>query len=397
MRPHVLVVSYHAANRLTPRGARSQAVAEVLARNADVRVIAGRRPVGRRTWWHRARDRSLTELGSRCFIDPLEPWAWRALGRRDLQADLALLIGSPFSTLVVAARALSRRAVPYVVDISDPWPRVPSNGPSTLRDRRGARLERRLWNGASAGIVTTAAQARDVLELVPGLDVLVRPNGYVDVETVPSIRRRDPVDELNIGHFGNLYAPRLAIRPFLRRLAESGRWRRVVFHQYGRDHYGDLRQLPGPMTVRLHDPVPWPDVVRLAATELDIALVLGNKDARQLPSKAIEYLTLPVARVALTRNRSGDALVEYLDGKPGWLTLDVDDPDAATLIWEHVRRNWTPAQLAPPPSESWPYVAEEIAAFVLERLASPADSVSRAERTPGSARSRRPAPTSRTT
>ena len=118
-----------------------------------------------------------------------------------------------------------------------------------------------------------------------------------------------------------------------------------MFYQYGRDHYGELRGLPESVTVRLSDPVPWSEVVGLAAAELDIALVVGNKDARQLPSKAIEYQTLPVPRLALTGGLAGDALAEYVDGKPGWLRLHVDDPDAAMHIWEHVhqsgrRRNW---------------------------------------------------------
>ena len=373
MRPRVLVVSYHAANPLTPRGARSQAVAAALSRHADVRVIAGRPETGRRTWWHRARDRALFELGSRWLIDPLEPWSWRVLARRDPEADLALLIGYPFSALVVAARVLGRRGIPYVLDMSDPLSLVRSDGQSpTLRDRRNTALERRLWKGASAGIVTTAAQARDVLGLEPALNVLVRPNGFADLGTGSATTRREPDDELRIGHFGNLYAPRLGIETFVRRLAESGRWRRVVFYQYGRDHYGELRGLPERVTVQLRDPVPWPEVVGLAAAELDIALVVGNKDARQLPSKAIEYLTLPVPRLALTGSLTGDALAEYVDGKPGWLMLHVDDPDAATHIWEHVHQRWTPEELAPPADESWACVAEEIATFVIQRMAAPA-------------------------
>jgi hypothetical protein len=370
MRPRVLVVSYHAANPLTPRGARSQAVAAALSRHADVRIIAGRPETGRRTWWHRARDRTLFELGTRWLIDPLEPWSWKVLARRDPEADLALLIGYPFSALVVAARVLGPHGIPYVLDMSDPWSLVRSHGQSpTLRDRRNTTLERRLWKGASAGIVTTTAQARDVLGLEPALNVLVRPNGFADHRASPATTRREPDDELRIGHFGNLYAPRLEIKTFVRRLAESGLWRRVVFYQYGRDHYGELRGLPESVTVQLRDPVPWPEVVGLAAAELDIALVVGNKDARQLPSKAIEYLTLPVPRLALTGGLAGDALAEYVDGKPGWLMLRVDDPDAATHIWEHVRQSWTAEELAPPADESWACVAEEIASFVLQRLA----------------------------
>ena len=257
-----------------------------------------------------------------------------------------------------------------MVDISDPGALTRSDGQApTLRDRRSAALERRLWSGAAAGIVTTAAQGRDLRKLVPGLEILVRPNGYTDVGPVRVGPGAAEDDVLRIGHFGNLYAPRVDITSFLRRLVESGRWRRVVVQQYGRDHYGELRRFEKLVTVQRRDPVPWPEAVQLAAAEIDIGLVVGNTDARQLPSKAIEYLTLPVPRLALTGGQAGDALADYVDGKPGWLTLNVDDPDAATRVWDHVRRSWTAEELAPPADESWRRVAEQLASFVLGKSA----------------------------
>jgi hypothetical protein len=366
MRPRVLVVSYHAANPLTPRGARTQAVAAALAQEADVRVLAAPSAPARRTWGHRARDRALAEIGTRWMIDPVEPWAWRTLGRRRIDADLALLIGYPFSPLVVAARALRRQGVPYVVDMSDPWSRIRTDGQArTARARRGARLERELWAGAAAGILTTSAQARDVLEDVPGLAVLVRPNGYTGVAGVPGPRRREDRGELRIGHFGSLYAQRGDMTHFVRRLAQSGLWRRVVLIQYGGDDRGDLRVLSQWIAVERRDPVPWPEIVRRAAPELDAALVVGNTDVRQLPSKAIEYLTLPLPRVALSRGPAADALADYVDGKPGWLVTAFDDPDPGRRLWDHLERGWTAEELAPPPGEAWGPVAEQIASFVL--------------------------------
>jgi hypothetical protein len=280
-----------------------------------------------------------------------------------------LLIGYPFSPLVAAARALRRQDVPYIVDISDPWA-LTRQGPRarTLRERRSAVLEHRLWNGATAGIVTTTGQSRDLLDVVPALDVLVRPNGYTHVEPRPGSFPRQADNDLRIGHFGNLYAPRLDVEGFFRRLAESRRWQRVIIYQYGRDHDGELGRLSQVVTIERREPVPWADVVRLAAAELDVALVIGNKDARQLPSKAIDYLTLPVPRLALTGGRTRDALAEYVESKPGWLLASVDDPNPAPLIWEHVRRNWNERELAPPADESWAHVADELASFVLRQV-----------------------------
>jgi hypothetical protein len=163
--------------------------------------------------------------------------------------------------------------------------------------------------------------------------------------------------------------PRVAIAGLLRRVVEAGRWRHVVLEVYGSDATNALDGLSGMITVRARQRVPWSEAVRLAATELDLALVVGNTDARQLPSKAIEYLTLPVPRLALTSGARDDSLARYVDDKPGWLTLAVDDPDPATRIADHVGRSWRAEELAAPPGEGWPRVAESLAAFVLERTA----------------------------
>jgi hypothetical protein len=366
VRPRIFVVSYYAADALTPRGARTQAIVAALRPHADVRVLGAPAGPGRRTWWHRARDRALGDVGSRWLIDQFEPWSWRALGYRRVHADVALLIGYPFSPLVVAARALRRHGVPYVVDMSDPWVLTRCSGKApTLRDRRCAALERALWGGARAGIVTTAGQARGVLGVVPELGVLVRPNGYADVGVLNVSSRRVAGDELHIGHFGALYAPRIDVKGFLRRVAGSRRWRRVVLHQYGRDHGGELDRLAHVVAVQRRDPLPWHEVVELAAAQLDLALVVGNKDGRQLPSKAIEYLTLPLPRLALTHGGAEDALADYVADKPGWLTMNVEDPDPAARIAEHVERPWIPDELAAPVEESWDHVADELATYVL--------------------------------
>jgi hypothetical protein len=367
MRRQVLVVSYYAANPLTPRGARTQAVAAALRADADVRVIGGRPDVRRRTWWHRARDKALFEAGSRWLLDSQEPWSRKTFPNRHLGADIALLIGLPISPVIFAAEALRRHDVPYVVDISDPWTPSGSGGHArTLRDRRTPALERALWSGATAGIVTTDAQAQDVQRIVPTLNVLVRANGYTSVASATPHNRRQADGTLRIGHFGNLYTPRVDVTGFLRRVAGSGRWRRVEFHQYGRDNDGGLRGASDLVTVRQCNPIPWAEVVQLAGTELDVALVVGNSDPRQLPSKAIEYLTLSIPRLAVTSGRPGDALSAYVAGKPGWLTLTVDAPDPAGQLSAHLHRGWTREELAPPAEESWDRVAKQIATFVCE-------------------------------
>jgi hypothetical protein len=370
MRRRILVVSYHAANPLTPRGARTQAVVDALRRHADVLLLSGARLPVRRDWRHRARDRILWEAGSRWMMDPFEPWARKAL-RRSWHGwhgvDGALLIGYPFSPLAVAAKNLRRRGIPYVVDASDPWALTLDPSTATLWHRRRAVAERALWEFAAGGIVTTAGQARALREAMPGLTVLVRPNGYNEVEIPDSSRRIESPGELRIAHFGDLYPPRIDISGFLRRLATSKVWPRIVLYQYGRDHIGMLEELSDVLRVEIRPPISWHDVVRLSATAVDLALVVGNKDARQLPSKAVEYMTLPVPRLALTLGVDGDALSDYVKTKPGWLVLSADAVNPGLVVAQHVRRRWTTEELSPPPEEAWNRVAAEISDFVLQR------------------------------
>jgi hypothetical protein len=365
MRPRILVVSYHAANPLTPRGARTQALIGALRRDTDVLLVSGPRPPVRRDWRHRVRDRILWEAGSRWMLDPFEPWARKALRKSWPGLDAAVLLGYPFSPLIVAARILKRHGVPYVVDTSDPWALTIDRATTSMWHRRRAAAERALWESANGGIVTTDGQAQALRALVPGLDLLVRPNGYNHVEMPVRSPRAASGGELRIAHFGDLYAPRVDISGFLRQLAASQVWRRIRLLQYGRDHVGVLEGLPDVIRVEKRAPIPWQDIVCLSATELDVALVVGNTDPRQLPSKAIEYMTLPVPRLAVTRGIQGDALSEYVRGKPGWLVLDVGETDAGPLLAQHVSRDWTTEQLAPPPEDAWDRVASEISNFVV--------------------------------
>jgi hypothetical protein len=364
-RPRILVVSYHAANPLTPRGARTLAVVRALCENVDVHLLSGSPPAAPRTWGDRLRDRALWEVGARWLLDPYEPWSWRVLRRDWTGLDGALLVGYPFSPVVAAAQGLRRQRIAYVVDASDPWALTQVLDARGFADRRRAEHERRLWASAAGGIVTTSGQAGALRALVPDLEILVRPNGYSLVDRSDRSQPRRVPGTLRIGHFGDLYGPRIKISGFLARLASSKLWERIVFHQYGRDHERQLVGLPGDLEVHMHDPMAWSLVVDRSSRELDVALVVGNKDPRQLPSKAIEYLTLPVPRLAVVGGTSQDALVDYVSDKRAWLTISVDDPTPARAVLAHVSRAWSAAELAAPTHESWAYVAPTLAEFVL--------------------------------
>lgn len=367
-RPRLAVVSLHAHRPLAPRGERTRRLVERLAREWEVELIAP--PPSLSTGGssggggsNRARRLAAAAV-DRVLLDKWEPWSAQRLWRWRPEADAALLIGHPVSPIVYAARRLAAAAIPYVIDEGDPWVITnPSPYSRGLSRWRGARAERRLWASAAGGVLTTPQQAGRLAELFPGLPTLVRPNGYDPPPERRPAAPRQGSGELRIAHFGMISSYRLDVRPLLRRLGESGLWSRVVLAQFGDDFAGMLADPPPGVGVELHPSYPWEQVVQRAA-ECDLAMVLGNLNPDQLPSKAVQYSTLPVPRLAVTDVSPDDALAAYVSDKPGWLAVAPDDPGAAAEIERHLARPWDEGSLRPPPGEAWPAVVDAEAEFL---------------------------------
>lgn len=370
-RPLLHVVSYLAHDQFEPRGARTRHIIEALSREWEVDLISGPPPAPTRgrSLARRARDYAVYVAHARLGIDRYETWSMRRLGPWRPRGRLGLLIGFPFSPLAYGAHALRRANVPYVVDVGDPWTLTArSLGTRPHSSWRGARAERAVWEGAAAGIVTTRQQADALTDLFPQLTMFVRANGYESVTDGPlPARTTPPPDELHLGHFGRLYWSRIDIGDALDRLVQSGRWRRILIHQFGEGARNGLGSLPAQVEMIAQPARPWPEI-RAAAAGLNAALVIGHRSPSQLPSKVIEYATLPTPRVALVRDPETDAITEYVRDKPGWLVVRPDASDLADQLAAHVGREWTESELAPPAGEAWPRVAEQIAAFINERF-----------------------------
>ncbi|MEZ5079025.1 MAG: hypothetical protein R2725_16475 [Solirubrobacterales bacterium] len=368
----IAVVSLHAHRALAPRGERTRHLVARLRRDWEVELVAppaamatgGAAGSGRSSLPRRAAARAVAAT----LLDKWEPWSARNLGRWQSRVDAALLIGHPFSPLVYAARRLRAAGIPYAVDVGDPWVLTTAgHGMRGVALWRARRAERRLWQGAAAAVLTTAGQAAGVSEVSPELATLVRPNGY-DGSSPPGEWAIAPVtagSPLRIAHFGMFNNQRLDPRPLLARLAGSGLWSRVSLAQFGDDFAGFLDRPPAGVEVERHPAYPWQQVLN-RATDFDLAVVVGNVNPSQLPSKAVQYLTLPIPRLAISRG--DDSLAAYLADKPGWLVLGAEREDAPAAVRAHLDRNWSAAQLDAPRSESWPAVADAIADFLERRL-----------------------------
>lgn len=372
--PRLAVVSFYGHDQMTPRGARTSALVAALERDWNVELFpagtAGPAP-SRRT-----ESTRLRRLAARAVVavltDRFELRGRLALRRWAPDADGALLIGYPFSPLAEAARRLRRRRIRYVVDLGDPWA-LTARHPvvSHLGLRRARKAEWNLWNSAAGGIVTTACQAEALRQLFPELPLLVRPNGYSPIDHGAPFRSEcctRSQEVLRLAHFGDISSARIDVRRALADLVESGPWASVEFHQFGADWTGTMTSAHPAVTTVIHPRLPWAEAVEAAGT-FDAAVVIGNRDPCQLPSKAVDYLTLPVPRIALSYGGPSDALAGYVADKPGWIVVRRDERDrAGARVHRHLARDWTAAELAPPASEAWPCVADEISSFLAGAL-----------------------------
>jgi hypothetical protein len=318
----------------------------------------------------RSARKAVRKTGEWVLLDKYEGWSRLHFRGWEPKVEGALLIGLPASPLVYASIHLRARNIPYVVDMGDPWilthPDPPLRG---LAATRANRAEQQLWAGACGAIVTTGAQADAISALRPGMPVFVRPNGYDPAYISAASKMADryathPPGRLSLVHFGGLYSVRVDVRALLDRLVKSGRWREVAFAQYGSDWNGTLDTTTLPQVhITTHEPVPWEQAISISHGH-NAAIVIGNHNPHQLPSKAVQYLTLPVPRIALTNGQDNDELTRYVTNKAGWMTTSLDDPQLAERMHDHLERRWSAKELAPPPGEAWPQVASEIAEFI---------------------------------
>jgi hypothetical protein len=290
---------------------------------------------------------------------------WRPSG------EGALLIGWPYSPIYVAASRLVAARVPYVVDVGDPWvltEPAPCPWPRRLSLLRAEAAERFLWRHAAAGVVTTETQARGLRALFPDLELLVRPNGYLAAEgpgwrEAPS--RASAEGELRLVHFGSINSARAPIGKWLSALPAAAGVRHVLFANYGAVNHPELVRAGHPaVTFEAHDPVDWGRACQIART-FDAAVVVGNTDPAKLPSKAIQYLTLPVPRVALTVSGGGGELAAFAERRPGFVRVGRDTPGDIPRLIAHVRRAWSDEELSPPAEDTWAEVSRDVVRFAI--------------------------------
>ena len=306
------------------------------------------------------------------LIDKYEVVARRSLHNWRPEVDAAVLVGFPWSPLPSAAVKLAHHGIPYIVDVGDPW-MLTNPDPETgwLGQSRSARRERKLWASAHGVIVTTKGQGEALRRLFPHLRVLIRPNGY----NIVKAESKSPADlqaandtELRLVHYGSIHGQRVRLDNIFDSLARSGKWSKITLYQYGPDWGNVLKSVTSDIEIKYRSPISWAEVLA-GAQVFHAAIVIGWRNPTQMPSKAVQYLTLPIPRIAMVNSDTTDALAAYVADKPGWTTVDTKASRASEIIASHLSRPWREIDLQAPESESWGAVEGVLKDFALDMIA----------------------------
>ena len=157
-------------------------------------------------------------------------------------------------------------------------------------------------------------------------------------------RGREADDELRIGHFGDLYAPRVDVTGFLRRLAQSDRWRRVVLHLYGRDHGRGLRELSEVVDGGASRPRPLArgGPARRGGARPRARRRQQGRTAAPQQGHRVPHAPGPAPRADTGASPATRSPTTWT-GRPGWLTLAVDDSRSGDARSPSTSsRAWTP-------------------------------------------------------
>lgn len=356
---------------ISPRVQRTRHLANALEREFDFRVerVPAQPLKGRSSAILRRRvsRKALRPLVMDSFEIParLSMRGWKPA------ASGALLIAWPFPPIYVAASHLVAAGIPYVVDVGDPWWLTETRRSPWWQHvsvRRAQAAERFLWGHAAAGVVTTGSQADSLQALFPDLSLLVRPNGFTMApEPVTDVEPCTAAPgELRLVQFGSVSDIKLSIGDWLSTLRNVAGLTRVRFVNYGPVARRDLVESSDPrVTVDLRDPVDWGRACQIARS-FDAAVVVANSNPTTLPSKAVQYLTLPIPRIALTASSDRGELGEFAAERPGFIAVGLDTREDIRRTISHLRRGWSHEELTPPAGDSWAEVAREVVRFAIQ-------------------------------
>lgn len=254
--------------------------------------------------------------------------------------DVVLALGLPVSGLVAGAEIAAALDVPLVNDLGDPWP---ARGPAERRTRNRAL-------GAGAALVTTTSPlAADLQpELADGASVALIPAGG-------AIQHRPTAAEPPLFvHMGVVTCARLPPEPVWTVLARLHREGRIEFRSHSIGWRESFDDLPHP-----HLPL----ISHAEALELtgraSCALVLGNTNHEQLPSKVFEIACTETWALCVSE-LAGDPALALLEDTGHAVRCANDTASIERAVEEILERERRGERPTPAPEHTWERRYEQI-------------------------------------
>jgi glycosyltransferase involved in cell wall biosynthesis len=284
------------------------------------------------------------------------PYAVRSAARwmKDWRPDIILASSPPPSTLLVARRLSKKYGVPWVADLRDLWVDHQYYDQPRLREMIEKRLERSVLKSA-AGLITVSEPLAATLRREYGREPAIVLNGY-DPSDYPasnaSTRAPSTPAPLRILYTGVVYEGKQdpsALFAALKELRAEGSQVEVAFYGSFLQKVRELVAEHGVESlVKVHDPVPYRDSLRMQ-TEADVLLLLLWNDPEHkgvYTGKLFEYIG--ARRPVLAVGEAGDVASDLVEK----LGLGVVTNDAGQIMkrlraWIKQKRE---IGLIPPPA-----------------------------------------------
>lgn len=269
----------------------------------------------------------------------------RALAQKPEGVEAVYAVAAPFSSLVLGAVLGRRWEVPVIGDLGDPWP---------TRGAAEARLARWTMSRLDALVVTnerTADAYRD--QLREGAPILVAPNGADELKRMSGDDPAppDPPLFLQLGTLSNL---RVDPGPSFEALARLDREGKLRFRSHG-EAWVRLT----PEAARHHLGVIPEDEARTLMRAATALLVVGNRNAIQIPSKVYEIARSDIWALCVSEleREPGSELLRASGHGVVAANAEADIRAAALEVLEREARGERPE---PESSHSWEEMLERI-------------------------------------
>jgi glycosyltransferase involved in cell wall biosynthesis len=301
------------------------------------------------------------------FPDESRGWVLRAALRtravmRRLQPHVVVSSGPPHSAHLVAGLATIGSAVPWLIDLRDPWA-GPLPDIWRAHRRLGTRVFRvlaprleRLAVRAAQGIITNTQQLADALAArYPDAPVVRVPNG-VDAEALPP-PTRDRYPGLGIAYTGTLYTGRdlgpvvRALRIFLERhpaAAEAGAKLRVAGQAdagYARAFYDAVAAAGMERHVEVLGSLPRAEALNVVSRSR-LAVVLAQQQELQIPAKLYESVAMGIPTLVVAPAGSAAAVEGE---RVGAVVRDGADVEGMACLLERLWRDGSREPSCPVP------------------------------------------------